>query len=163
MDKAIDSAARCGTVKTGRFFSEALGVEKRYKIYLPPGYSYTEARYPVLYLFRGHEDEWFNPFQDHSRGGSAVQDIADELIQAGQIGEMIIVGVSMASDDGQVFGLGVNFLNPALAKKHPGIGSGRFEDYFLHDLIPHVDAEYRTLGHPGARAADGFSLGGYTS
>ncbi len=163
MDKSATTASRCGVVESKEFYSPALGVRKRYKIYLPPGYHAGEQRYPVLYLFRGHEDEWFNPYQDHSRGGVAVQDLADELIRAGQVGEMIIVGVSMTSDDGQVYGLGINFLNPALVRQHPGIGAGRFEDYFIRDLLPHIDAEYRTLAKPAYRALDGFSLGGYTS
>ncbi len=151
------------TVLTRRLYSPTLKTEKKFKIYLPPGYHTTSKRYPVLYLFRGHENEWFDPYQDHSRGGRAVQDLADELIHTGAIGEMIIVGVSMTSDDGQVYGLGVNFLNPKLAVAHAGVGTGRFEDYFIHDLIPHIDAHFRTLRGRDYRGADGFSLGGYTA
>ncbi|MCB0262962.1 MAG: alpha/beta hydrolase-fold protein [Calditrichia bacterium] len=151
------------TVHTGSFFSHTLGVEKKYKIYLPPNYYVSDRRYPVLYLFRGHENEWFDPYQDHSRGGRAVQHLADELIRSGAIGEMIIVGVSMTSDDGHVFGLGVNFLNPKAAAGHSGVGNGRFEDYFIEDLIPYIDKTYRTRTGRAFRGADGFSLGGYLS
>jgi len=159
----ISTAKKCGAVLQRKFFSPSLGIEKQYHIYLPPGYEESEERYPVLYLFRGHEKEWFDPYQDHSRGGTAIQHLADELIMAGQIGKMIIVGVSMASDDGEVYGLGVNFLNPQKAKKRPGIGSGRFEDYFTRDLISHIDTSYRTLPERAHRGADGFSLGGFCS
>ncbi len=152
-----------GTVLKETFHSPVLGVKKNYHIYLPPGYHQSTRRYPVLYLFRGHEDEWFNPYQDHSRGGVAVQHLADELIQAGDIGGMILVGPSLMSDNGQVYGLGVNFLDPDAASKHAGIGTGRFEDYFIEDVIGHIDRNYRTIPKGAARGADGFSLGGYTS
>lgn len=154
---------KSGTVTKEQFFSPALGVTKSYYIYLPPGYEESQRRYPALYLFRGHDKEWFDPYQDHTRGGAAIQHLADELLQAGAIGEMILVGVSMASDDGQVFGLGVNFLNPGKARKHKGVGSGRFEDYFTRDLVPHIDAAYRTIPERAGRGADGFSLGGFCS
>lgn len=152
-----------GTVLKGEFYSSSLEVKKHYRIYLPPGYEHTDRRYPVLYLFRGHEDEWFNPYQDNSRGGVAVQHLADELIRSGAMGEMILVGVGMTSDDGQVYGLGVNFLNPRRVRKHPGVGSGRFEDYFVQDLVSHIDASYRTIADREHRGMDGFSLGGYTA
>ena len=145
------------------FFSKILGVKKHYNIYLPPGYKKSDKRYPVLYLFRGHEDEWFDPYMDHSRGGCAIQHLADELIRNGIIGEMIIVGVSMTSDDGQILGLGINMLNPKAAKMHKGSGSGKFEDYFIEDVISHIDSTYRTIPDRACRGMDGFSLGGYTS
>lgn len=152
-----------GAVKKETFFSPALGVKKNYHIYLPPGYEEPAERYPVLYLFRGHEKEWFDPYQDHSRGGTAIQHLADELIQSGSMGEMIIVGVSMTSDDGAVYGLGINFLNPRKAREHAGIGSGRFEDYFTRDVISHIDTTYRTIPERAHRGMDGFSLGGFCS
>ena len=153
-----------GSVSRETFDSPILGVKKNYQIYLPPGYYRSpQKHFPVLYLFRGHEKEWFDPYQDHSRGGVAIQHLADELINAGEIGEMIIVGPGMMSDDGEVYGLGVNFLNPAQAKQHSGIGSGRFEDYFVTDVIGHIEREYRAIPKQQARGADGFSLGGYTA
>ncbi len=151
------------TVLTQDFYSQSLKIRKKYKIYLPPNYADATKRYPVLYLFRGHENEWFDPYQDHSRGGQSVRQLADEMLAAGATGEMIIVGVSMTSDDGAVFGLGVNFLNAKLARKHSGVGTGKFENYFIHDLIAHIDKTYRTKTGRENRAADGFSLGGYTA
>ncbi len=161
--KWVTGSPLSGKVVKGKFFSPILGVEKHYNVYLPPGYEQSRRRYPVLYLFRGHEDEWFNPYQDHSRGGEAVQHLGDDLIRRRRIGKMLIVGVSSTSDDGEVQGLGVNFLNPRAVQKHPGVGSGRFEDYLVYDLIPHIDATYRTIADREHRGADGFSLGGFTA
>jgi S-formylglutathione hydrolase FrmB len=41
------------------------------------------------------------------------------------------------------------------------VGNGRFEQYFLEDVIGHVDANYRTVGSKAGRGVDGFSLGGF--
>ncbi len=150
-----------GKVISGKFYSQVLKIEKRYKIYLPPSYFTSSDRYPVVYLFRGHEKEWFDPYQDHSRGGRAIQHLADELIQSGEMGEMILVGVSMASDDGSVMGLGVNFLNPEATGSVTGIGTGQFESYLLNDVIPHIESTYRVRKGREYRGADGFSLGGF--
>jgi S-formylglutathione hydrolase FrmB len=66
----------------------------------------------------------------------------------------------MASDDNRVPGLLVNMLAPRLADAAPGLGSGRFEDYFFHDLIPYVDAHFPTIADGRQRGIAGFSLGG---
>jgi S-formylglutathione hydrolase FrmB len=46
----------------GTFFSEALGTEKAYRIYLPPSYEKDAAkRYPVVYLLHGYNFVRNNP------------------------------------------------------------------------------------------------------
>jgi len=72
-----------GTLERVTFFSPALGIEKSFHIYLPAGYDSNAKSYPVLYLFRGHEDEWKN------RGN--ILEIISEVIAAGKTGEMILV------------------------------------------------------------------------
>ena len=62
-----------------------------------------------------------------------------------------------ASDDNRVPGLLVNMLAPQRADA-PGVGAGRFADYFFDDLIPYVDAQFPALA--GRRGLAGFSLGG---
>ncbi len=152
-----------GTATRETFFSKSLGVDKSFILYLPPGYDATSDCYPVLYLFRGHENEWFNPAQDPTREGQAVQHLLDRMINDGEIDPLIVVGAGLTSDDGQIYGLGVNFLNPDHAAKHEGVGSGRFEDFITKDLIRHIDSNWRTIPDYRFRGSDGFSLGGYTS
>jgi predicted alpha/beta superfamily hydrolase len=144
------------------FYSPALGISKNYNIYLPAGYDSSTERYPVVYFLRGHEREWFNPTEDGTRNGETLQTIADSLIASGQIGKMILVGPSTASTDNTVPCLGVNLLRPDLSSAS-GIGTGKFEDYFVTDLIHNVDSTYRTIADRYHRGIDGFSLGGYTS
>jgi hypothetical protein len=137
--------------------SVALGISKRFYVYTPPDYHTSTERLPVLYLFRGHEREWINPDEDNSRHGRTVIDVYEELLAAGTVGLMLLVFPGIASDDNSVPGLLVNFKQPELTHK-PGIGTGQFEDYFLGELIPYIDLQYRT---DGTRSVDGFSLGGF--
>lgn len=152
-----------GTVRLVSFYSTALGIPKSYNIYLPPNYDTASTRYPVVYLFRGHEREWVNSHEDSSRGGRAVQDIADSLIAAGAIRPMILVMPGLSSDDNTVPGMGIDFLHVELAEGKRGLGTGRFERYLVDDLISHIDATYRTIPDRQHRGTDGFSLGGYTA
>lgn len=136
----------------------ALGITKRLYVYTPPGYTDSKEQLPVLYLFRGHEHEWINPAQDASRTGRTVIDVYEELLAAGTVGPMILVFPGISSDDNSVSGLLTNFKHPGLTTT-AGIGSGRFEDYLMQNVIPTIDRRYRTK--PGARGTQGFSLGGF--
>lgn len=161
LNRPIDARVRHIAIK-----SEALGVKKSFYVALPPGYGRfqnRELRYPTLYLFRGHEREWIHRWQDKSRHGRTVIDVYRELLDAKDVGPMILVFPGISSDDNRVPGLLVNFTAPELAKQAPGVGTGRFEDYFLNELIPCVDTMFRTVAERGGRAVDGFSLGGFQS
>lgn len=146
------------------FESKILGVEKAFYIALPPGYSRTsnaEKRYPVVYFFRGHEREWIHRLEDKTRSGRTVIDVYRDLLQEKKVGPMILVFPGISSSDNRVPGLLVNFKQPELAKSAPGVGTGRFEDYFVDELIPYVDKNFRTIANRNGRAVDGFSLGGF--
>src|SRR5947209_20104038 len=124
----IDERARRLTIE-----SETLGVTKHFYVSVPPGYhraSNMYRRYPVIYLFRGHEHEWIHKWQDKSRRGRTVIDVYRELLASGIIGAIILVFPGISSDDNRVPGLLINFLRPELASGEPGIGTGRFRDYF---------------------------------
>lgn len=151
-------------VETHTFFSSALGVEKTYLIYLPDGYSAnTTAQYPVVYFLRLHENEWFNP--QRRTDGKTLKHVADELIENGMMGKMILVAPSTGGNNSNPsltdFGI-VNMLRPDLADDD-GIGTGAFEDYLFQDLIPHIDSTFRTIPEWCARGVDGFSLGGFAA
>lgn len=122
--------------------SATLGKEVEYSIYLPSDYETSNRRYPVLYLLHGYTDDetgW-------TQFGEANL-IADRLLQAGEIPPMIIVmpdaGVSwyVNSADGKVL----------------------YEDFFIKEFIPHVDAAYRTRSSKEFRAIAGLSMGGHGS
>lgn len=137
-----------------------MGVRKAFYVYLPPTYADSDARLPVLYLLRGHEREWINPAEDRTRRGTVV-DVYLRLLAAGTVGPMILVFPGLTSDDGRVHGLATDFRARALAPDVAGLGTGRFETYLVHEVIPLVDALFRTLPDRGHRGVDGFSLGGF--
>lgn len=116
--------------------SAILGMQKNYNIFLPEGYDQDSLRYPVVYLFRGHEREWANPTEDASRRGN-IKTVADALYGRGSIGKMVLV--------------------------MPGMSGSRTSaeyDYLTKELIPHIDATVRTLPVRQKRGLDGFSYGG---
>lgn len=159
--RPIDQRARRVTLH-----SKALGIKKSFYFSFPPGYhriANAKRRYPVLYLFRGHEHEWIHRWQDKSRHGRTVIDVYRHLLREGKVGPMILVFPGISSDDNRVPGLLVNFREPELVTGAPGVGTGRFEDYFFDELIPCVDAKFRTIADRSGRAVDGFSLGGFQS
>jgi|GEM_PF-1271815 len=143
--------------------SPALGIEKQFNIYLPEGYDQSTDQYPVVYLFRGHEREWVNPQEDIWRQGRNIKTIADSLYDQGLIGKMILVMPGLSSSDVSVVAWTVNLLAVELAGGKTGLGTGQFEDYFINDLIPYVDENFRTIPSRWSRGADGFSFGGLTS
>jgi len=137
--------------------SKILGVPKRFYIYTPPGYNSKEPL-PALYMFRGHEREWINPHEDLTRAGRTIIDVYEELLAVDMVGRMALVFPGVSSDDNSVPGLLVNFRQPELTTKS-GIGTGQFEDYFFHELIPFVERHYGV--DPDRRSVEGFSLGGF--
>ncbi len=123
------------------FRSGALKAEVSYLVYLPPDYEQQEAtRYPVLYELP-------------ASGGTpqrAMPEIVrrvDAGIRANRISPMIVIGVN---------GLRGNTM-------YCDSRDGRYpvETVIVKDLIPHVDAAYRTVASREGRAVDGFSMGGF--
>jgi enterochelin esterase-like enzyme len=121
------------------FYSPALARTMDYWLYLPPNYAASTRRYPVLYVL-------------HGRGGSSREwkeyglfDQADTLIRENRIAPLIIV-----SPQGDL-GYWMNHVH----------GGPRWGDYITDDLIPHVDATYRTQADQRHRAIGGISMGGH--
>ena len=122
--------------------SKILGTDLFYTIYLPSDYQASTRRYPVVYLLHGYSDDdsgWLQ-FGEMNR-------IVDKGIASGEIPPMIIVmpdaGVSWYINDYK--------------------GKVRFEDMFVQELIPFIDATYRTRAKKEFRGISGLSMGGYGS
>jgi enterochelin esterase-like enzyme len=150
-----------GEVRERWYHSKVTNGPRRFFIYTPPGYDQNrEARYPVLYLQHGGgEDERAWPIQGR------VAPIMDNLIAAGQAKPMLIVmerGYAVKPGEAQVpFGPGANAnLSPAEMQARTISRFGTFEEVLLKDVIPLVDATYRTVPDREHRAIAGFSMGG---
>jgi enterochelin esterase-like enzyme len=134
--------AQTGTVfETRTVKSEILKAERKYAIYLPPGYDETDRSYPVLYLLHGAGDDHTGWVQF-----GQVQHIADKAIAGGQAGPMIIVMPDANTGKRGYF----NDIK----------GDFNYEDFFFKELIPHIEKTYRVRSERRYRAVSGLSMGG---
>ncbi|PYS89244.1 MAG: hypothetical protein DMF64_18190, partial [Acidobacteria bacterium] len=111
------------------------GGRRKLQIYLPPDYDKTSARYPVLYLQDGSDYV--------KRARAAV--IADQLITEGRLSPFIIV-----------------FIDPVERMREYWLND-RFAEFMATELVPFIDARFRTRAERNARALLGASLGGVIS
>jgi endo-1,4-beta-xylanase len=134
---------RTPLLRHGTFRSATNQAEIGYYIYLPPGYEASapaggEAkRYPVVYYLHGGR-----PGGEHKSIGMAA--IFDAAMKAGRVPPMIYVFVNGGEMSHYDFP----------AKNSWG------ETAFVKELIPHIDATYRTVAKRQGRALEGFSQGG---
>src|SRR5579872_2237934 len=130
-----------GDLKFKTFHSATIQADVSYMIYLPPDYEQDkDTRYPVLYQLPASGG---TPRRD----GPQVTGRIDKAIRAKRIGPMIIVVVN---------GLAGNTM---YADTHDG--QYPLESVIIKDLIPHIDATYRTIARRESRAVNGFSMGGF--
>jgi enterochelin esterase-like enzyme len=121
--------------------SEILKMDRKYAIYLPPGYETSERSYPVLYLLHGAGDDQTGWVQF----GEVLQ-IADKAITEGTATAMIIV---MPDANTGTRGYTNDVKN-----------EWRYEDFFFEELMPFVEKTYRIRGEKRYRAVAGLSMGG---
>jgi len=168
-----------GNVNSFWYFAKSTNEYRHAYIYTPPGYDKnTTQRYPVLYLQHGMGEDrraWSNQ--------GRANFILDNLIAEGKAKPMIIVmedgGIAagmggaprrpagqrppQAPAAGQAPGAAPQGQAPRGAMGAPG-GMASFWDGFgkviVNDLIPTIDASYRTLSDREHRAIAGLSLGG---
>ncbi|MFD2079080.1 enterochelin esterase [Actinopolymorpha cephalotaxi] len=140
-----------GEVRTRWFRAATTGTWRRCLVYTPPGYDDDPGRrYPVLYLQHGAgEDE-----RGWTTQGRA-NFILDNLIDRGEAEPMIVV-----MNNGYT-------LEPGAVPAEPGSIpelSERlltvFGDLLLRDVVPMIDATYRTVPDRRSRALAGLSMGG---
>ena len=129
-----------GAVTRIEYWSEAVGAKREAFVYTPPGYMNNAERYPVLYLVHGAGDS-----ADSWTSVGHANYIADNLIAAGTAQPMIIVMPFGHTPDRP----GVNML-----------ANTDFGDDLIGNLIPYVEANFRTISDADHRAMAGLSMGG---
>ncbi len=117
-------------------------------VYLPPGYDDDPARrYPVIVILTGYGSS--GPFLLNLRAWDEnLPQQLDRLITTGKMEPLIVV----MPDCWTRFG-GSQYINSSAL--------GRYEDYLIEEVIPFVDARYRTLPEAAHRGVMGKSSGGY--
>jgi enterochelin esterase-like enzyme len=125
------------------FHSKSTDSQRRAFVYTPPGYDQNpDQRYPVLYLQHGWgENEYGWGVQGRAR------EIMDNLIAENRAKPFIIVMTYGMTNDTKPGGLR-NFDITA------------FETVLVKELVPYVDAGFRTLADQPHRAMAGLSMGG---
>jgi len=140
-----------GQIRQNLYYSKVTKTMRRCFVYTPPAYDQdTTTRYPVLYLQHGGgEDETGWPNQGKTNL------IMDNLIAEGKAKPFIIVmdnGTWSAGGRPPARGQGGTW--------PPAGWADTFKKTLLGDIIPMIDANYRTLADQPHRAMAGLSMGG---
>jgi predicted alpha/beta superfamily hydrolase len=126
--------------------SRALAEPRRINVHVPPGYSDSAGvRFATLYMPDGGLDEDF-PHVVHT---------VDSLVALGAIRPLIIVGIPNTERRRDLTGP-TRVASDSTIAPHVG-GSAAFRRFLRDELVPVIDARYRTTGE---RAIVGESLAG---
>jgi putative tributyrin esterase len=121
-------------VKVVHFPSTSLGDERTLLVMLPLDYDTSVRRYPALYLLHGYDAD----ITGWARGTNLSAYAAHH--------QLIIITPDASR------GWYVNSVSDQKA---------RFDDFIVKDVIGYVDAHFRTIPEPFARAIAGVSMGGF--
>jgi len=121
--------------------SKILKSDRKFAVYLPPGYETSDRSYPVLYLLHGGGDDQTGWVQF-----GEVLNITDKAIADGTATPMIIV-----MPDANTGRRG--FFNDIK-------GDWNYEDFFFKELVPFIEKKYRVKTEKRFRAVAGLSMGG---
>lgn len=122
------------TVREDSLYSPSIGAMTKYTIILPNGYEASSAKHPVLYLLHGYSG-------DHTNWVKLTG-----LVKYAAQYNFIIV-----APDGK----NGWYTNSSAAPKD------KHESSVIDDLVPHIDAKYKTDTSRYSRSIAGLSMGGY--
>lgn len=129
-----------GAVSRIEYWSDSIGGRREAFVYTPPGYMDGDRDYPVLYLVHGAGDS-----ADSWTSVGRANYIADNLLAAGEIEPMIIV---------------MPFGHTPPRAGADMLANTDFGNDLVEDLIPYIDATFRTIADAEHRAMAGLSMGG---
>ncbi len=133
-----------------------------FNVYTPPSYNSSSQSYPVIYILHGilgHEYNYFSYFTNstffNSSSGSLPgyidNGLADEAIIVFVNGGALSFYQDWENDTtfGQEYNYGPSSSFPLMSKS-----------VIIEDVIPFIDANFRTIANRSGRAIEGFSMGG---
>lgn len=120
--------------------STVLNRAMHYSVYLPPSYSSSTAKYPVLYLLHG----MYGNYKDWVKNDMVT--VLNAAIKNKKAKEMVVVMPD---------GLDAFYCNNYNA------GAMKYEDFMINEFIPQIEAKYRINAERSGRAIAGLSMGGY--
>src|SRR5260370_690039 len=114
-------------------------------VYLPAGYDESSSqRYPVIFFLP-------NPFEDSYRFDFDRRDdqgLFDRAVAEDVIKKFILVAVDMNTPLGSSW-----YVNSS--------ATGNWEDFMVQELVPYIDANFKTLPNRDSRGIAGIFIGGY--
>ncbi|MFI9722647.1 alpha/beta hydrolase-fold protein [Streptomyces sp. NPDC052396] len=121
-----------------RFSTPEIGWNPAVNVLLPDDYHTSGRTYPVLYLFHGGgTDQDFITFDRlHIRDWTAGKPIIVVMPDGGHAGW---------------------YCNPVTSN----VGPRNWESFHINQLLPWIDANFRTFAEYDGRAVSGFSMGGF--
>lgn len=122
-------------------------VERPIWVYVPPGYDTSDERYPAVYVIQGYMGQaamWWNRAAFRESFPAA----ADRVFATGEAPPAIVVYVDAWTSYG-----GSQYVDSP--------GTGRYHTYLCDEIVPWVDANYRTMNDPAHRGIQGKSSGGF--
>jgi len=141
-----------GTITSAALAHNLVGdpATRTYYVYLPPGYSTSGKRYPVVYVIQGEQDMGFGPM-DWVQGGPAsyapLPTWMDSLLSTGAVKPMILVFPDSTN----------SFVYPEYFNS---LTLGDYDTYISKELVAQIDSTYRTLTSPASRGLMGGVLEG---
>jgi len=144
-----------GTLQKVWYSSPTLSLTRLMYVYTPAGYNESNEKLPVFYLLHGgggDEDAW-------TTLGRTPQ-ILDNLIASGKAKPMIVVMTNGNPGDAASPGAAPAKSVSGGQNSPVGMGSGKFEESLVRDVIPFIEKNYRVIANKDNRAVSGLSMGG---
>ena len=135
-----------GTVEEFAFHSELLDNERDVRVYLPPGYSRSSVRYPVMLVVDGL------PVLRFGEMDRSLDNLIGTTVRPMMVA---FVGPSKSPDVSYREAGG-----PEVYREHGGELTAVLARALAEELVPRLDASYRTIRHPDARAVMGVRAAG---
>jgi pimeloyl-ACP methyl ester carboxylesterase len=146
----IAAPAAAGTIEHHRIDATSLrgnpaGVAslRGVTVYLPDGYATSTRRLPVVYYLSSFFEDDRAPY-----AANGAEALFDRAIAERVIDDVIVVTADFTTPAG-----GSWYVNSA--------ATGNWDDFMVRELVPWVDARYRTLARSQSRGVAGDRMGGH--
>ncbi len=135
------------------FYSNTLGKEMHLLVYLPDCYD-NDKSFPVLYFLHGRSGDETILLE------AEINTTADQMIGNKEIVPMIIVCPRLENSRGINSSEISNRVEDTYGRV---INIGRYEDYFIEEVITLIDQRFKTIKDRKGRFIGGASAGGYAA
>lgn len=135
------------------FFIPQLTKTRRIWIYLPPNYTTSTKKFPVIYM---HDAQ--NLFNDATSfsGEWGIDETLNQLFEEGKQ-DVIVVGIENGGESR------LDEYSPWKNAKYGGGEGDQYTEFLVNTLKPYIDKHYRTLKQPKYTGLIGSSMGGLIS